>query len=400
MTSFLLYIARTGLYLGVFYAFYLLVMRRTTFFRLNRVLLLAGSFACLLLPVFRLRSVTTAGIASELSMVAAGTETAEEAVRAAFPWKEVLLALYATGALATLVLYLLSVLKMNRLMRKGESTRLEGCRLILLDEDVPSFSWGRTVVMSRKDQAENPAIFTHEMMHVRCRHSLDLILFFPLQLLFWWNPLVWITREELRLLHEYEADEGVIQKGIDASGYQLLLVRKAVGEHRFTLASGFQHAKLKNRIEMMLKPGSSGWRRWSYVALVPVLACFMFICNPVKAVTLTVENEAPSRMRSEALLFAQMPRFNGGNSREFSQWVNSQLHLQRRIEADGRLLVGFTVGFDGVVRDVKVQKGLREDIDKEVVQIISSSPKWEPGIDPSGHPVPVHYSIPLVFLAK
>ena len=400
MTSFLLYIARTGLYLGVFYAFYLLVMRRTTFFRLNRVLLLAGSFACLLLPVFRLRSVTTAGIASELSMVAAGTETAEEAVRAAFPWKEVLLALYAAGALATLVLYLLSVLKMNRLMRKGESTRLEGCRLILLDEDVPSFSWGRTVVMSRKDQAENPAIFTHEMMHVRCRHSLDLILFFPLQLLFWWNPLVWVTREELRLLHEYEADEGVIQKGIDATGYQLLLVRKAVGEHRFTLASGFQHAKLKNRIEMMLKPGSSGWRRWSYVALVPVLACFMFICNPVKAVTLTVENEAPSRMRSEALLFAQMPRFNGGNSREFSQWVNSQLHLQRRIEADGRLLVGFTVGTDGVVRDVKVQKGLREDIDKEVVQIISSSPAWEPALDPSGQAVPVHYSIPLVFLAK
>ena len=400
MTSFLLYIARTGLYLGVFYAFYLLVMRRTTFFRLNRVLLLAGSFACLLLPVFRLRSVTTAGIASELSMVAAGTETAEEAVRAAFPWKEVLLALYAAGALATLVLYLLSVLKMNRLMRKGESTRLEGCRLILLDEDVPSFSWGRTVVMSRKDQAENPAIFTHEMMHVRCRHSLDLILFFPLQLLFWWNPLVWVTREELRLLHEYEADEGVIQKGIDATSYQLLLVRKAVGEHRFTLASGFQHAKLKNRIEMMLKPGSSGWRRWSYVALVPVLACFMFICNPVKAVTLTVENEAPSRMRSEALLFAQMPRFNGGNSREFSQWVNSQLHLQRRIEADGRLLVGFTVGTDGVVRDVKVQKGLREDIDKEVVQIISSSPAWEPALDPSGQAVPVHYSIPLVFLAK
>ena len=400
MTSFLLYIARTGLYLGVFYAFYLLVMRRTTFFRLNRVLLLAGSLACLLLPVFRLRSVTTAGIASELSMVAAGTETAEEAVRAAFPWKEVLLALYAAGALATLVLYLLSVLKMNRLMRKGESTRLEGCRLILLDEDVPSFSWGRTVVMSRKDQAENPAIFTHEMMHVRCRHSLDLILFFPLQLLFWWNPLVWVTREELRLLHEYEADEGVIQKGIDATGYQLLLVRKAVGEHRFTLASGFQHAKLKNRIEMMLKPGSSGWRRWSYVALVPVLACFMFICNPVKAVTLTVENEAPSRMRSEALLFAQMPRFNGGNSREFSQWVNSQLHLQRRIEADGRLLVGFTVGTDGVVRDVKVQKGLREDIDKEVVQIISSSPAWEPALDPSGQAVPVHYSIPLVFLAK
>ena len=399
MADFLLYIARTGLYLGVFYAFYLLVMRRTTFFRLNRVLLLAGSFACLLLPVFRLRSVTTAGIASELSMVA-GTETAEEAVRAAFPWKEVLFAFYAAGALATLVLYLLSFLKMIRLMRKGESTWLEGCRLILLDEDVPSFSWGRTVVMGREDLARNPAIFTHEMMHVRCRHSLDLILFFPLQLLFWWNPLVWITREELRLLHEYEADERVIRNGIDATDYQLLLVRKAVGEQRFTLANGFQHAKLKSRIEMMLKPGSSGWKRWSYVALVPVLGCFMFICNPVNAVTLPVENEVPSRTRSELLLFEQMPSFNGGNSREFSRWVNSHSQIQGRVDVEGRMLVGFTIGADGVVRDVNVQKGLREDIDKEVALIISSSPKWEPALDPTGRPVPVHYSLPLVFLAK
>ena len=58
MTQFLLYIARVGLYLGLFYAFYLLVMRRTTFFRLNRVLLLAGSYLCLLLPFIRLRTET------------------------------------------------------------------------------------------------------------------------------------------------------------------------------------------------------------------------------------------------------------------------------------------------------------------------------------------------------
>lgn len=411
MTSFLLYIARAGLYLGLFYAFYLLVMRRTTFFRLNRALLLCGSFLCLALPFFRLRTVTTAGLASELSMVAAGAETAD-AAGTAFPWKEVLLAIFAAGALATLTLYALSAWKIGRMMHRGESTWTDNCRLILLDEDVPSFSWGRRIVMSKKDLAENPAILTHEMTHVECRHSLDLLLFFPLQLLFWWNPLVWITREELRLLHEYEADEGVIRKGIDATGYQLLLVRKAVGEHRFTLASGFQHAKLKSRIEMMLKPGSSGWMRWSYVALVPVLGCFMFICNPVKAVNLQEatgtftedvaeeQETSASGSGSQMMLFEQMPRFNGGNSREFSQWVNSHSQLQHRVDVEGRMLVGFTVGSDGVVQDVKMLKGLREDIDKEVVEIISSSPKWEPGLDPSGRPVPVHYSIPIVFLAK
>ena len=420
MFSFLLYIARAGLYLGLFYAFYLLVMRRTTFFRLNRALLLCGSFLCLMLPFFRLRTVMTGGLVSELSMVAAGAETAEAAVSASFPWKEVLLAVYAAGALATLTLYALSAWKIRRMMHRGESTRMaDGCRLIVLDEDVPSFSWGRKIVMSRKDLAENPAILTHEMMHVHCRHSVDLVLFFPLQLLFWWNPLVWITREELRLLHEYEADEGVIQKGIDATSYQLLLVRKAVGEHRFTLASGFQHAKLKSRIEMMLKPGSSGWMRWSYVALVPVLGCFMFICNPVKAVNLQEatgtfaesaaeeripapnQEESAYHMGAQMVLFEQMPRFNGGDTRAFSRWLNTQSSNQIRNDGvQGRMLVQFTVGADGKVGDVKVLKGLREDLDNKVAQIIASSPDWEPGINANGVAVPVSFSMPIVFTVR
>ena len=419
MTSFLLYIARAGLYLGLFYAFYLLVMRRTTFFRLNRALLLCGSFLCLMLPFFRLRSVVTAGLASELSMAAAGTEAAEEAVRATFLWKVVLLAVYAAGALATLTLYALSAWKIWRMMHRGESTRMDdGCRLIVLNKDVPSFSWGRRIVMSRKDLVENPAILTHEMMHVHCRHSVDLLLFFPLQLLFWWNPLVWITREELRLLHEYEADEGVIQKGIDATSYQLLLVRKAVGEHRFTMASGFQHAKLKSRIEMMIKPGSSGWMRWSYVAMVPILGCFMFICNPVKAVNLQdatesiaanvaeeqvsapEQGESAYHMGAQMKLLEQLPRFNGGDSREFSKWVNSHGQFQNRGDIQGRVLVQFTVGEDGEVGNVKVLRGLREDLDNAVAQIIASSPKWEPGINADGVAVPVNFSLPVVFTVK
>ena len=262
MTPFLLYIARVGLYLSLFYAFYLLVMRRTTFFRLNRVLLLAGSYLCLLLPVFRIRTVSAAGKASDLTMVGVGDETAEQVFLTSSSWMSILLVLFIAGAIVILMLYLVSAWKMHKLIRKGESTDREDCRLIILEEDNPSFSWGRKVVMSRKDIQENPVIFSHELMHVQCRHSLDLLLFLPIQLICWWNPLVWITREELRLLHEYEADEGVIQKGIDATQYQLLLVRKAVGEHRFSLASGFQHAKLKNRIAMMLKPSSSRWMRW------------------------------------------------------------------------------------------------------------------------------------------
>ena len=424
MTPFLLYIARAGLYLGLFYAFYLLVMRRTTFFRLNRTLLLAGSYLCLLLPLIRLRTVKAAAVASELTLLAAGGEPAGEALQAAFPWKEFLLALYAAGAAVTLALYLLSAWKMHRVIQSGEAREQEGCRLIVLEQDVPSFSWGRKVVMSQKDLQENPAIFTHECMHVQCRHSWDLVLLVPIQLLLWWNPLVWIAREELRLLHEYEADEHVIQKGIDATQYQLLLVRKAVGEQRFTLASGFQHAKLKNRITMMLKPSTSGWMRYSYLALVPVLAFFMYACNSPKnskkeapeaaeqevpapatagyTITVTEEPEAvaPEKEAVPFSLIEQKPGFNGGDANEFSKWVNAHLTYPDQAKEDkvqGRVLLQFTIGADGVLRDAKILRGVRDDLDAEALRVISASPKWEPGRNAEGEAVPVTYSFPIVY---
>ena len=426
MSPFLLYIARAGLYLSLFYAFYLLVMRRTTFFRLNRVLLLLGSYLCLLLPLIRLRTVTVSIVSEGPLMV--GVEGEGVAASAPFPWQTVLLGVYLAGMAATLVLYIASAWKMGRMMRKGKAQEREGCRLVLLEENVPSFSWGRTVVMSRRDLAQNPAIFTHERMHVKCRHSLDMLLFLPLQLLLWWNPLVWITREELRLLHEYEADEGVIQNGIDATQYQLLLVRKAVGEHRFTLASGFQHAQLKNRIAMMLTTSSSRWMRYAYLALLPVLVVFMYACNPTKnnKVPAPAGEEAPATTPAPASdidaiapetiqvtlpeteeamkeipfqLVDVKPGFNGGDANEFSKWVNSQLKYPdqaKKDEIQGRVTLQFTVGADGVVRNVRVLRSAHELLDAEALRVVSASPKWEPG-QQEGKPVAVTYTFPVIF---
>jgi len=415
MSAFLLYIVRGGFYLGLFYAFFLLVMRRTKFYRLNRVLLLAGSYLCLLLPAFRLRTVEAAAVSvRDLEVIATGVEPAAPAGPAApsaFPWDEVLLALYIAGALVTLVLYLVSVVKMARLMRVGRTEERCGCRLMLLEADIPSFGWGRTVVMGRRDLEENPVIFTHELMHVRCGHTRDLVLLLPVQLLFWWNPLVWITREELRLLHEYEADEGVIRSGIDAARYQLLLVRKAVGEHRFVLASEFQHLQVKNRVEMMLKPASAHWWRWSYLMIVPVLGVFMFFCNPARATVLPAADEArdlagpepeaePDRPAFTIRGFGRMPSFDGGDTGAFAQWVEGQLQDVRqgvRGSVQGKVFVQFVVDGDGAVRDVQVMSGLRPDLDEAVVRAVSSAPRWEPGYAPDGEPVSVTFAIPVTF---
>lgn len=403
MTPFLLYIVRAGLYLSLFHIFYLLVMRRTTFFRLNRLLLLSGSHLCLLLPFIRLRTATTAvGIASKPIMTGVGAEPMQMAHEPSVAWQDVVLALYIAGFVITLLLYLRSAWKMQQIIRKGKSSRLDGCRLAILEQDVPSFSWRRTVVISRKDLLENPAILTHELMHIKCRHSLDLVLFLPIQLLFWWNPLIWITREELRLLQEYEADEGVIQKGIDATQYQLLLVRKAVGEQRFFLASGFQHTKLKKRIEMMIKTSSSRWMGWSYLALIPVMAVLMYACNSPKksqeSAPETQVQEAPAPPEQEAMDFEKVdvkPTFDG----DFNLWIKNNLKYPEQAKADkvqGRVIVQFTIGTDGTVSDVKLLRGVHEDLNAEALRMVSSMPKWEPG-KKDGKAVPVSFTIPIVF---
>ena len=411
MTPFLLYIGRSSLYLALFYAFFLLVMRRTTFFRLNRILLLAGTVTCFLLPVLRLRSV-------EVPFLMAGplTEAASEPALTAgpsaaspFPYLELL---YILGILAVLGWTAVAMVRMYRTIRKGAATRLDsGIWLILTEADIPSFSWGRTIVMSRKDSEQNPVIRLHEEAHIRKAHTLDILLFTAVTLVHWFNPLVWITLSELKLLHEYEADDAVLNHGIDATQYQLLLVRKAVGDKRFTLANGFQHAKLKNRIDMMLQAPSSGWKRLSWLAILPFLAGTMFLCNPVRAKVVSADlpetvlpETAPAALpdTTKGLPYSQVevkPTFQGGNAGEFAKWVNENLkypQTAKDAEVQGRVVAQFVVGSDGKVGDVKVLRGVHPDLDAEVVRVISSSPDWTPGYV-KGEPVKVTYTFPVVF---
>ncbi len=417
MTPFLLYIGRSSLYLALFYAFFLLVMRRTTFFRLNRILLLAGTVACFLLPMLRLRTV-------EVPFLMAGplTEAASEPALTAgpsaaspFPYLELL---YAIGFLAVLGWTAVAMVRMYRTIRKGAATRLEdGIRLVLTEADIPSFSWGRTIVMSRKDSEQNPVILQHEKAHIQKKHTQDILLFTAVTLVHWFNPLVWITLSELKLLHEYEADDAVLNHGIDATQYQLLLVRKAVGDKRFTLANGFQHAKLKNRIDMMLQAPSSGWKRLSWLAILPFLAGTMFLCNPVRAKVVSsdlpeIQPETIAELSettpatpdtTKAIPFSLLevkPTFQGGEAgTSFSKWVNENLKYPQAAKdagVQGRVTLQFTVYPDGSVRDTKILRGVNPDLDAEALRVVSASPDWTPGYV-NGEPVKVTYTFPVIF---
>lgn len=399
MSAFLLYIARSGLYLSIFYIFYLLLMRRTTFFGLNRIVLILATAVCAFLPLLKLRTVPSAASAGALAITGTEAPVLETMPEGGFPWVPLLTFVYCTGALAIVLNTFFSFRRMLLGIKSGQRTQVDGIKTVVLDDDRQSFSFGNTVVIGRKDLGENPAVFLHEAIHVKKCHALDLLFFRLIQIIWWWNPLVWIIRTELGLLHEYEADEGVLESGVDAGQYQMLLVRKAVGDDRFVLASGFQYSKLKNRINMMLRPHSAGGLRWSYLLVIPFIAIVAYACNPVKSSGPESEGITDDTTYPEQAVDVK-PTFNGGDADEFSKWFNKRLlypESAHDLGIQGKVLLSFTVDTDGSVIDAKVLRGAHPVLDAEALRVIEScKEKWTPGMM-GGKPVRVKYIFPVIF---
>jgi len=429
MGAFLIYILKCTLLLAVSDAFFLLVMRRSGWFRFNRIVLLAGSAVCLLLPLIpvRINMPTVYSLWLEPVVVGAGGEASAAAAAGGggtpFPWQAFVLAVYMLGAVVVLGFYVRSYGAMFRLLRRNPGERRDVYTLHLVDRAIPSFSWMRHIFINADDFARYPAILTHERGHVRCGHSVDLLLSSALTVFQWFNPLVWICQSELRQVHEYEADDFVLNQGIDATQYQLLLVKKAVGEKRFLLANGFNHAQLKNRITMMQTTSKAAWKKLSLALLIPLLAATTLLlaeCTSKEAEELkepTVseqaqpvvetpaaepETQAEPADESEAIPFVLVetkPKFDGGDANQFSRWVNQRLHYPTEAKQkglQGRVTLQFTVEKDGSVTGVKVLRGVHPLLDDEAVRVISESPKWTPGTV-RGEPTRVVYNFPVVF---
>jgi hypothetical protein len=112
----------------------------------------------------------------------------------------------------------------------------------------------------------------HEMGHIQNCHSWDVVLLTLVQMLQWWNPLAYVLGISLRDVHEYEADDYVLKQGVSAQGYQLLLIKKAVGSGSYAFANSFNHSLTKKRITMMKKIKSNPWMRSKALYVIPVAA--------------------------------------------------------------------------------------------------------------------------------
>ena len=274
MTDFLIYDAKVAVLIAIFYMFYRLVLARETFHRVNRLTLLLTAIASFVLPLCVITLHKTVTVEA-VPMVSVGDVQMEVAADAGPEWWQLLLPLiFIIGVVVTLGHTLMSMFRILMLIKRSEKhPQPDGITICVTDNgQIQPFSWMHYIVMDRRDYEDgNPAILAHERGHIRLRHSWDLLLVDTLTALQWFNPAMWMLRQDLRAIHEYEADGEVLSLGINARQYQYLLITKAASIGGYSLANGISHSTLKNRINMMLHKKSSQTSLLKLLALVPIV---------------------------------------------------------------------------------------------------------------------------------
>jgi TonB-dependent SusC/RagA subfamily outer membrane receptor len=190
-------------------------------------------------------------------------------------WIQALTWLYLAGVAVILVLTLVQTLSLVRFMSRGVRRRDTQGNIIILHRgnNPPPFSIFRYIVMSINDyESSRQYILTHEQEHIRLGHTYDLLLLQFVKTLQWFNPFVWFLSRDLKTVHEYEADQAVINQGIDAKSYQQLLVMKVVGNRLQPFTNNLNHGSLKKRITMMYQKTSNRWLMLKALCAIPVVA--------------------------------------------------------------------------------------------------------------------------------
>ena len=526
MGTFLVYILKSAVCLAMFYLFYRLLLSKETFHRFNRIALLGVMLLSCLLPLVKVTVEQVSPVNAQvmsmedlLLMYQWNSEAVVEEGSRPFHWQEGLVLVYFVGLFFVIVRHLWSLGRMLYLIRHSRCERLDnGIRLVVHRRKLAPFSWMRYIVISETDLKESGHhILVHEMAHIHHRHSWDLLLTEACAWLQWFNPAIWLLKQELQNIHEYEADEEVLRQGINAKEYQMLLIKKAVGARLYSIANSFNHSSLKKRITMMIRKKSNPWARAKYLYVLPLAAVTVAafarpeiskpldeissvkvndlsavletyadknVSNPAEKTklkmkvvdekgepiiaatvlvvnttngTITDENgnftlevgtdqsiqvayigmstvtmsvkdclkkadqtivltesdtkkdvkvvaSAPQTVVSDDQTFSvveQMPEYPGG-MRAGLEFMARNLRYPTKAQEAGKqgcVIVQFVVRKDGSLSDFKVLRPVDPWLDAEAIRVISTMPKWKPGMQ-DGKPVSVKFTLPVTFMLE
>ena len=303
MGAFVIYILEWSACLLAFLLLYKMCFSGSTFHRFNRLFLLGAVVLSAVLPLIHIaptdgmepmaESCRTAAWVDESPLSSMSVSSALDAVGKTQPAEKaalVLLVAYMAYVLMQLVGWVKSAVKMLWFLRGKRRHRLgRGVWLVEHDAEYGPFSWMNFIVISAQEEGFGlRASMRHELSHIVLLHHLDLLLLMVCVIV---NPTCWLVMKEIKIVHEYEADDEVINHyRIQSRDYQRLLILRTVGAEAYALASSF-NLNIKKRIIMMKKKQSHWWRiAWIGVTLPLIGFSLMAFSKPKEALKAAVDN--------------------------------------------------------------------------------------------------------------
>lgn len=279
----------------------------------------------------------------------------------------------------------------------------------------------------------NPLVLKHEMSHVKNYHSIDVVMMEIMVSLQWFNPFIRMMKKELQSIHEYIADNEVIEDKINKSNYMMLLLQQCTADNINGIANNFSFLLTKKRISMIANKQKSKRMLLRLLLTLPVFGMLIMLntrCDNVKSnddkIANAEKNAQDSKLyRNESVdnpvnettsldihtnqsvtdtiynNIEIMPEFPGGFS-ELMNFLTSNVNYPESAKTnniEGRTLVSFVVEKDGSITDIEVLRGFDKDCDAEAVRVVSTMPKWKPGVK-DGETVRCRFNLPFTFKIK
>ena len=320
MAAFIIYAIRWAVTLTLLYSLFRLLLRRETFHRLNRWVLLAILIVSPLLPLMPLHtdeptamdamltrieeplmSLSSDANNADATLVAQENEDATSGL-----WVRYLAYIYIIGIAVALTIYVFRLLILACLLRRCQRIShpiVPKDVHLMLDMRIkqPS-SWMHWIFIGPIDLKQNAeAVLKHELTHVRMRHSWDVLLCDLTCCLLWCLPFAWMLRQDLVDVHEFQADEAVLQGGVTLEEYEHLLVRKAVQRQVLPIMNTLRRGAVKKRFAMMHCDRSSRLSRLKLLYLLPALAACLWVSAKAEIYTTYLNGMLMTQEELEAI---------------------------------------------------------------------------------------------------
>ncbi len=283
MTPLLTFLIKSSISLALLYSLFRFLMRNERTHSLNRFLLLGILLGSALIPFLNVqffyeeiplkqievvREFVSAPIPDEAVLAESSQLFIPEKTFSVNLW----LLVYVLVIAVLFIRLFIAIVKVSQIINKADKRRFRKIVLAVVKDVIQPFTFLNRVVLSEKDFKENKDIVVaHELAHIKQMHAVDLVVCELFAVMQFFNPFMWLLRRDLKLIHEYQADEAVLKKGIDAQKYQLLVLEKAVGERRFAMVNHFTQKPILKRLKMMKKTKLQKWGGVKLILFVPIL---------------------------------------------------------------------------------------------------------------------------------